>query len=107
MKWNQKKLEKMLRNGFRRLQREDWANDIWNIFEVFQTLGVGEDSKRKLRALRVMISILGTFTSESTVAERGFSVLNRIRTDTRNRLSGDNLSAVMCVRLAGEVPSPE
>ena len=51
------------------------------------------------KVLEVFVSILSSFSSESAVAERGSSALNRIRTNARNHLCGDNLEVVMSMRL--------
>ena len=51
------------------------------------------------KVLEIFVSILSSYSSDSAVAERGFSALNRIRTKTRNRPCGDNLEAVMSMRL--------
>ena len=56
-----------------------------------------EETNQKV--LDVFVSIISSFPSDSAVAERGFSALNRIRTKTRNRPCCDNLKAVMSMRL--------
>ena len=77
--------------------------DIYDIFTVQKTLTLDEPDQS---VLKVFINILGSFSSDSAVAERGFSTLNRIRTKTRNRLGGANLEAAMSMKL-NPVPDSE
>ena len=87
---------KILSRIYRHLCRAAHLRDLYDLFNVATTLTLEEIDQN---VLDVFVSILSSFSSDSAVAERGFSALNRIRTKTRNRLCGDNLEAVMSMRL--------
>ena len=87
---------KILPRIHRHLCRVAHLRNPYDLFNVATMLALeGADPK----VLDVFVSILSSFSSDSAVAERGFSAINRIRTKTRNRLCGDNLEAVMSMRL--------
>ena len=87
---------KILSRIHRHLYRTAHLRDLYDILIVATTLTLEE---RDQKVLEVFVSILSSFSSDNVVAERVFSTLNRIRTKTRNRLCGDNLEAVMSMRL--------
>jgi len=49
--------------------------------------------------LSVLIDICGTFQASSADCERGFSTMNAIKTNSRNRLEVDNLEKIMRIKL--------
>ena len=87
---------KILSRIHRHFCRAAHLRDLYDIFIVATTLTLEETDQK---VLEIFVSILSSFSSDSAVAEWGFSALNRIRTKTRNRLCGDNLEAVMSMRL--------
>ena len=94
---------KILIRVHRSLCKAAHQRDIYDIFKVQKTLTLDKPDQS---ILKVFIDILGSFSSDSAVAERGFSTLNRIRTKTRNRLGGENLEAAMSMSL-NPVPESE
>ena len=55
-------------------------------------------SEEKFSKLATLFDICGTFQASSADAERGFSLMNNIKTKSRNRLEVDHLDKLMRIK---------
>ena len=97
-------LVKKLVKAFNRLQRIAALRWIFDINAIADVVLVADDEVNKVG--RSLVKIIGCFSADSVIAERGFSQLARIRTKIRNRLKSRNLNASMSLRL-NPLPSLE
>ena len=102
---SKKVIAKALTTGHARLQQKAIFCEVYDITNVAE-LEMRDEEDDISRMTIIMVDILQTFTIESAAAERGFSTLNRIRTKSRNRLSGENLSHCLSLKL-NSLPQPE
>ena len=102
---SKKVIAKALTTGHARLQQKAIFYEVYDIANVAK-LEMRDEEGDISRMTIIMVDILQTFTIESAAAERGFSTLNRIRTKSRNRLSGENLSHCLSLKL-NSLPQPE
>ena len=97
-------LVKKLVKAFNRLQRNAALRSIFDIYAIADVVLVADDEVNKVG--RRLVKIIGCFSADSVIAERGFSQLARIRTKLRNCLKTRNLNASMSLRL-NPLPSLE
>ena len=90
-------LVKRLVKEFNRLQRIAALRSIIDIYAIADVVLVADDEVNKVG--RRLVKIIGCFSADSVIAERGFSQLAHIRTKLRNRLKSKNLNASMSLRL--------
>ena len=64
-------------------------------FSDVVSYGLAED---KFSNLATLLDICGTFQASSADAERGFSLMNTIKTKSRNRLEADHLDMLMTIK---------
>ena len=102
---SKKVIAKALTTDHARIQQKAIFCEGYDIANVGE-LEMRDEEDDNSRMTIIMEDILQTFTIESAAAERGFSTLNWIRTKSRNRLNGENLSHCLSLKW-NSLPQPE
>lgn len=82
-------------NEFKFVLKEKLKSGTLKTFADIVSYALGEEKFSKLAKL---IDICGTFQASSADAERGFSLMNNIKTKSRNRLEVDHLDKLMRIK---------
>jgi hypothetical protein len=82
-------------NEFKFILNEKIKSGTLKTFSDVVSYGLAED---KFSNLAILLDICGTFQASSVNAERGFSLMNNIKTKSRNRLEADHLDMLMRIK---------
>ena len=82
-------------NEFKFVLKEKLKSGTLKTFAAIVSYSLREEKFSKLVKL---IDICGTFQASSADAERGFSLMNSIKTKSRNRLEVDHLDMLMRIK---------
>ena len=82
-------------NEFKFILNEKIKYGTLKTFSDVVSNGLAED---KFSNLATLLDICGTFQASSADAERGFSLMNTIKTKSRNRLEADHLDILLRIK---------